>query len=56
VRAFTLVRNPSGSATFVAADAIAPHLNTYSVLINAAALGQCWTCLVNYPAVNMSGP
>lgn len=28
-------------------DKIVPHLNTYSILIDAAANGQCWTCLVN---------
>jgi filamentous hemagglutinin family protein len=56
VRAFTLQRNSSGSASFAAADATAPHINTYSVAINAAALGQCWTCLQNMQPVNMYGP
>ncbi len=56
VRAFTLVRNPNSSASFAAADTTAPHLNTYSVLIDAAANGQCWTCLVNTQPVNMFGP
>jgi hypothetical protein len=56
VRAFTLVRNGNGTASFVAADATAPHLNTYSVLVNAAADGQCWTCLTNMQPVNMYGP
>jgi serine protease len=56
VRSYTLVRNGNGGASFAAADATAPHLNTYSVLINAAALGQCWTCLQNTQPVNMYGP
>ena len=56
VRAFMLVRNGSGTASFVASDGVTPHLNTYSVLINTAALGQCWTCLQNPNPVNMYGP
>jgi hypothetical protein len=56
VRAFQLVRNGNGTASFVPSDLVTPHLNTYSVLINAAALGQCWTCLVNPLPVNMFGP
>ena len=56
VRASTLQRNPNGSASFAAADGVAPHLNTYSVLIDAAAKGQCWTCLQNTQPVNMYGP
>ncbi len=56
VRAFTLVRNPNGTASFATADATAPHLNTYSILSTAAANGQCWTCLVNTQPVNMLGP
>jgi len=56
VRAFTLVRNPNGTASFATADSTAPHLNTYSILSTAAANGQCWTCLVNTQPVNMFGP
>jgi len=56
VRAFSLVRKPNGTASFAAADATAPHLNTYSILNAAAANGQCWTCLVNTQPVNMFGP
>ena len=56
VRAFTLVSNPNGSASFATADATAPHVNTYSVLIDAAANNQCWTCLVNTQPVNLFGP
>jgi hypothetical protein len=42
-----------GSAQYVAADGVAAHNNTYSVLIEAAANGQCWTCLVNYTPINV---
>lgn len=56
VRAFTLVRNANGTASYAAADATAPHLDTYSTLSNAAASGACWTCLVNTTPVNMFGP
>ncbi|HTP98502.1 MAG TPA: S8 family peptidase [Casimicrobiaceae bacterium] len=51
VTAYTLVQNGDGSASFANADATAPHQNTYSVLIDAAANGQCWTCLVNTTAI-----
>lgn len=53
VRTWTLVRLPNGAATYVPADTVAPHLNTYSVIIDAAANGQCWQCLVNPTPVNM---
>ena len=56
VRAFSLVSNPDGSASFTATDATTPHLNTYSVIQGAAAAGQCWTCLINPQPVNMYGP
>ncbi len=56
LRAFTLMRNPDGRASFAPADTTAPHLNTYSTLVNAAASGGCWTCLVNPLPVNMYGP
>lgn len=53
VQALQLVRDSDGSARYVAADAVVPHLNTYSLLIETAAAGQCWTCLVNPYAVDM---
>ncbi|MEO8506970.1 MAG: hypothetical protein ABI593_05010 [Betaproteobacteria bacterium] len=56
VRVSTLVRNPDGSASYASADAMAPHLNTYSILVDAAAKGQCWICLTNNQPVNMYGP
>ena len=56
VRAFSLKRNPDGSASFAAADGTAPHLNTYSMIQGAAAAGGCWVCLVNTAPVNMYGP
>ena len=53
VRTWTLMRAAGGSAQYFSADSVAPHLNTYSVLINAAAAGQCWVCLDNTQPVNM---
>ena len=53
VRSWQLVRAGDNSASFATADNVAPHINTYSVLINAAALGQCWVCLVNTAPVNL---
>ena len=55
VRAFSLVRNADGSASHVPADATVPHLNTYSVISNAAIAGECWVCLVNAAPVGMYG-
>ena len=55
VRTFSLVRNADGSATFAPSDATTPHVNTYSLLVNTAASGGCWTCLVNTQPVNMFG-
>jgi hypothetical protein len=46
-----LTAQADGSARYVASDAEAPHLNIYSTLIDAAANGQCWTCLVNFPPI-----
>lgn len=52
-RVWRLRLQSDGSAPFVAADNDAPHLNTYSVLIEAAANGLCWTCLVNTGAIGI---
>ena len=48
-----LARGPDGSAQYVSADSIAPHLNTYSIQIQAAAAGDCWICLVNSAPINV---
>ncbi|MFO1315274.1 MAG: hypothetical protein U1F58_06685 [Burkholderiales bacterium] len=56
VRAFSLAANPDGSAGFFAADAIIPHLNTYSVSVNLAASGGCWTCAINTQPIDVYGP
>ena len=56
VRAFSLVANPDGSASFAAADTTIPHLNTYSVTIDLAASGGCWTCAINSTPINVYGP
>jgi hypothetical protein len=53
VRAWTLVAAANGSASYATADAVAPHLNTYSVLTEAAAAGQCYLCLTNMSPVPM---
>ncbi|MCC7216517.1 MAG: Ig-like domain repeat protein [Burkholderiales bacterium] len=56
VRAFSLAANPDGSASFFAADAIIPHLNTYSVTVDLAASGGCWTCAINSTPIDVYGP
>jgi len=53
VRAWTLVRMGDGSARFAPADAVVPHVNTYSLLIEAAAAGECWVCQMNLNPVSM---
>ncbi len=53
VRTWQLVIGPDGSASYVDADAVAPHLNTYSVSIDTAAAGGCWVCLINPVPVDL---
>jgi filamentous hemagglutinin family protein len=53
VRTWQLVPGSNGALGHLAADSVAPHRNTYSILIEAAAAGQCWVCLVNTAPVNM---
>ena len=53
VRTWQLVPAGDGSLTYVTADTIAPHLNTFSVLVDAGATGACWLCLVNTTPINM---
>jgi hypothetical protein len=53
VRTWQLVPMPDGSLAYVTADTVAPHLNTYSLLVEAAAVGDCWTCLTNTEPVDM---
>ena len=53
VRTSQLVRATDGSARYASADTVAPHLNTYSILVEAAAAGQCWVCLLRYCPVNL---
>ncbi|HTP97859.1 MAG TPA: DUF6259 domain-containing protein [Casimicrobiaceae bacterium] len=48
-----LVQMSDGSARYAPADSQAPHLNTYSTLIESAANGQCWVCLVNTTPINV---
>ncbi len=56
VRAFTLLTQADGSASFVAADDSVPHLNTYSVIQGIAAAGGCWLCAVNTQPIDVYGP
>lgn len=56
VRAWALAPQPNGSASYVTADDTLPHLNTYSLVSEAAANGECWICLINTQSVNMYGP
>lgn len=53
VRTWSLTGDGGGGAAFVVADSFATHLNTYSATIEAAANGQCWTCLINTAPVDM---
>jgi len=55
VRVQTLQTRSDGSVGYLPADTTAPHLNTFSVMTDAAANGQCWTCLVNPLPVDMTG-
>ncbi len=56
VRTWQFVAQADGSARYVAADATAPHLNPYAALVNAAARGECWVCLVDMRAIDMRAP
>ena len=53
VRTWTLVQVGDGSAQYVTADTIAPHLNTYSIVVETAVAGQCWVCLMYTSPLNM---
>lgn len=56
VQALRLVRNGDGSASFANADVVSTHLNSYSLVTEAAADGLCWTCLINPQQVDLTGP
>ena len=53
VRTWSLAPNASGGASYAVADSFATHLNSYSATIEAAANGECWTCLINPNSVDM---
>ena len=53
VRTFQLTRQSDGSAAFVSADAMAPHLNSFVTISRAAANAECWTCIVNGNVFNV---
>jgi len=52
VRAWSLLYDYTG-IHYAPSDAIATHVNTYSVIAAAAARGECWTCLVDTTPVDM---
>jgi filamentous hemagglutinin family protein len=52
-RTWRLVRAADGSTQYVPADSLAPHLNTFSLEVEAAATGACWICLVNSAPINV---
>lgn len=52
VRTWTLVQ-AGGGAAYATADSVAPHLNTYSIVTEAAANGLCYVCLINTAPVNL---
>ncbi len=56
VRTWQFLAQADGSAKYVVADSIAPHLNPYAALVNAAARGECWACLVDMRAIDMRSP
>jgi len=56
VRAFSLALQGNGSASFIVADTLIPHMNTYSVITNIAATGGCWQCAINTQVINVYGP
>jgi len=53
VRTWSLKAQPNGGAAYDVADSYAPHRNSYSATVNAAANGQCWTCLINFTPINV---
>lgn len=53
VRTWSLAPNASGGASYIVADSFATHVNSYSATIEAAANGECWTCLINPAPVDM---
>ncbi len=53
VRTWQLVTGTDGTAQYVPSDAVAPHLNTYSILSETAANGGCWLCITSMEPVNM---
>ncbi|MCC6193354.1 MAG: hypothetical protein IT518_02705 [Burkholderiales bacterium] len=53
VRTWTLTLAAGGNAEYVVADTLAPHLNTYSTVVEAAANGQCWVCLLHLDPVDL---
>ncbi len=56
VQTWQFLPQPDGSARYVAADAVAPHINPYAALVNAAARGECWVCLVDMRPIDMRSP
>jgi len=54
VRTLQLAPQPGGTAAFVPADHIAPHLNSYVTISRAAANAECWSCLIDASVIDVS--
>ena len=54
VHTWTLQKQGDGTTAFSVADAIAPHLNFYSLVSEAGAAGLCYVCLVNPQVIDFS--
>ena len=50
----TLVRMPDGSEQYAPADGIVTHINSYSLITEAAANGACWICLLDPTPVTLN--
>ncbi len=56
VRTWQLAALSNGQYVYSSADDVVPHINSYSTISEAAAAGQCWTCLVNSTPMNSATP
>ncbi len=56
VQTTTLRRQGDGSARYVGANALAPHLNFYGIVTEAGAAGKCYACLVNTTVMDLGAP
>jgi hypothetical protein len=56
VHTFTLQKQADGTTSFAVADAVAPHLNFYSLVNEAGAAKLCYVCLVNTQVIDFVSP